>query len=211
MDCGVINKDQLPLEFHCLENPPERLFYEGSLEILKKPRLAIVGARKIVPWVEQWMEQELFPILKDLDVAIVSGGARGVDQRAHFLALRAGLPTIAILPSGLKNKYPTSIQQMESYREKVLFLSEYEDHEAMKKHYFYSRNRLIAASSNILFVVQAAEKSGSMITARLALEMGRSIATIPANPMEVQFSGNLQLLFEGAIMIRGKKDLESLL
>ena len=190
---------------HCL-----RLFTERQIEELDGLPISIVGARHIKPWVKEWMENELIPCFRKYPLAVISGGARGVDQWAHWLALRSQRNTVLVLPSGLNCKYPSSLQSFQDQKN-VFFISEYEADQPMRKHHFYRRNQLIALWSPVLLVVQAREKSGSMITARYAIEEGRRVVTIPANPLDTDFTGNNRLLHEGATIVRHRQDLEDII
>lgn len=194
-----------PKAFHTLTDPPQQFFYSGPPSWLEVPMLAIVGARDALPWVQTWLEQELLPVLQKQPVCIVSGGARGIDQWAHILASRAGLPTIAVLPSGIRHLYPKNLNRLSG---KIAFLSEYEPEQAMRKFHFYKRNRLIPVMATGLLVVQAQVKSGTMMTAQMAIDQGCPVATLPASPYMENFSGNLKLIMEGAQMVRGQGDLQ---
>lgn len=199
-----------PELLHRISKPPEKLYFHGDLNHLKWPLLAIIGARDIKPWVLQWMENEVAPVLKKLKLGVVSGGARGVDQKAHQICIRCGHPTIVSIPSGLDRVYPPNIKHWKQ-NPNVSFLSEYKGDEEMRKHHFYHRNRIIVGMSPMTLVIQAREKSGSMMSARLAMDMGREVATLPGSPADMAFSGNNQLLYDGATMIRNRHDLESIL
>ena len=200
-----------PKAFDSIVEPIDSFYFEGSLDLLKHNYISVVGARKVLPWVEQWLEYELMPSLGQYNIGVVSGGAIGVDQVSHICALRADVPTLAVLPSGLNQKYPSRISQVLGGSDKVAYMSEYSPDEKMRKHHFYKRNRLIAALSPVTLVIQAAEKSGTMITAQYALQQGKTIATLPSHPMDQLCAGNLKLLYEGALMIRNQKDLEALI
>lgn len=193
-----------------LQDPPQSFFYEGDPELLNFNYISVVGARNIHQWVLEWMEHELFPTLRVLNLGIISGGARGVDQKAHWLALRAGVPTLVVLPSGLKTKYPDTIEKL-TPKNQVGYISEYSPEERMQKHFFFKRNRLIAGLSEKSLIVQASQRSGTMITANFAMEVGSLVMTIPANPMDSMMTGNNQLLFDGATMIRDRFDLTQVL
>ncbi len=201
---------EFPLPFKALAKPPGSIYLQGDRNVLGHPMIAVVGARDVKPWVLEWIENELGPALKSTNVGIVSGGARGVDQACHRLAIRNNLPTLVVLPSGLARIYPQNIQSW-SQRQKVLFLTEYENLQAMRKHHFYLRNRLIVALSPLTLVIQAKEKSGTMISAAFAMEQGKTVASLPGVPSDPSFGGNNQLLYDGAAMIRDRKDLEVLI
>ncbi len=172
--------------------------------------ISVVGSRNLSYGLKQWMEHEILPTLKFLKIGVISGGARGVDQWAHFLALRAGQPTLVVLPSGLKNKYPQSIERLVK-NPLVVFLSEYKADLEMKKYHFYDRNCLIAALSEQTLIVQAGEKSGTMMTAQAAVELGNNLLVVPGSPVDSGMAGNNQLLFDGAQMIRNRRDLIAVL
>ena len=193
-----------------LKNSPQSIYLEGTPQILSGNYISIVGSRNLSYGLKQWMEHEILPTLQLLNIGVISGGARGVDQWAHFLALRAGQPTLVVLPSGLKKKYPQSIERL-TQNPLVVFLSEYEADLEMKKYYFYDRNRLIAALSEQTLIIQASEKSGTMITAQAAIELGNNLLVLPGNPGDSTMAGNNQLLFDGAQMIRNRRDLIAIL
>ncbi len=201
---------QFPEKLKRIQNPPKQLFYQGPLESFNREYLAVVGAREALPWALEWMEHELTPVLKSLNIGVISGGARGVDQKAHWLAVRAQRPTLVVLPSGLAHKYPRDIKVFEN-NENVGFLSEYHDDEEMKKYYFYDRNRIIAALCRWILIIQADRKSGTMITAQYAIDYGVPLMALPGHPLDLSMSGNNQLLFDGAQMIRNQEDLLNIL
>ena len=200
-----------PFEFTKMENPPIFLNYFGDIELLKKKSLSIVGSRSPLPWVERWIEQQLAVFLAENNIQIASGGAYGIDQLVHRLAIRCGGTSIAILPSGIQQIYPKNLSQFEPFMSRGQWglLSEYFPAAPMRKHFFYHRNRLISGISPSLFVVQAHNKSGTMMTAKYAIDQGKEVYVLAAGAGEPSMSGNLQLLFDGAHMVRNAKDLNS--
>lgn len=174
------------------------------------PIVAIVGAREVKHWILQWMENELLPIFEKSHWTVLSGGARGVDQKAHGLALRAQQKTVIVLPSSIQNIYPKSLKAYVNHPG-AYCITEYPEDKEFHKYHFHQRNAWIVGLSQALFVVQAAEKSGSMITARIALDAGVPVATLPASPMERSFHGNNQLIYEGASVIRNGMDFMAFL
>jgi DNA processing protein len=197
-----------PKSFVNLKDTPDQVFLSKDWDF-SRPSIAVVGARNMKPWVPQWLDQEFLPFIKKYDLAVISGGARGVDQAAHAVALRAGCPTLAFLPSGLSCVYPRTLTRFHQHPQFVM-ATEYLQETEMRKHHFYHRNRLIASLCSLIFVIQAEKKSGSMITARLAIENGATVLTLPGHVLEPEFSGNNQLLYDGALMIRNFADLETL-
>jgi DNA processing protein len=199
-----------PVQLLKLLDPPDKIYFEGDLSLFEKKYISVVGAREIQPWVKDWMENELYNFLLNNNIGIISGGARGVDQWAHWLCIRTGRPTIVVLPSAVDQKYPQSIEKFTNYKS-VGFLSEYDPGECMRKHFFYKRNRLIAALTSLTLVVQASEKSGTIITAKYSLELGNVLAAIPGSPTDQNMGGNNQILFDGGQIIRDRFDLQSLI
>lgn len=196
-----------------LDTPPLLLTYMGTPNWSATPNLSVVGSRKISQYTKEWINSELFSFLEKSNVTVVSGGARGVDQAAHLCALRAGRPTFVFLPSGLDRLYPRDLSE---WKKDIInsggaFVSEYWPDEDIKKHYFIERNRLIAALANSVLIAQGERRSGTMLTAKWALDLGRDLFTIPGHPMDPSFSGNLDLIRTGIQPIIDRKDLEAAL
>lgn len=198
---------QYPEPLRRLHSPPLCLYTLGDRSILHQKLLAVIGSRQPSPLFLNWMNHELGVFLTQNQVAIVSGGAFGVDQRATQVALRHGKSSVVVLPSGLENFYP---KEIEFWRKdpNILFLSEYMPRQEMRRHHFVKRNRLIAGLTDHLFVVQCAIKSGSMITVKYAIDLNISVGTVPDFPNHYESSGNLSLLQEGAILIKNALDLK---
>ena len=131
-------------------------------------------------------------------------------QKVHSVSLQVGRPTISILPSGLGRCYP---QKMKNWIPHILaaggaIMSSFAPQYPVYKSSFYKRNLLIAGISEATFIVEARRKSGSLLTAQHALRLGKSIASLPASPLDIKALGGLDLLYDGAIMVRDEKDLE---
>lgn len=202
-------KSDYPSKFLKMKEPP--LFFEYIGEPLWEQIdfLSVVGSREIHSSTEMWMKHNLAAFVNKLKVGIVSGGANGVDQLAHLIAIKNQAPTIFVLPSGLLNLYPKSLEEIREHcmSQGVCFVSEFELHQRIHKSHFYFRNRLIAAFGQLTLVTQASLKSGSLLTVHHCLEMGRPVLTVPAHPEMIGFDGNLKLMFDGAYSIRNFKDL----
>jgi len=158
------------------------------------------------------MQRELAPFLRECGVQVVSGGARGVDQWAHRLAIDSRQSTVCILPSGLLNAYPPAAEPLWA---RILesggcLMSTCALNEPMRKHFFHVRNRWIAGLSDLCLVVEANRRSGSLLTAKLANDESREVCTLPVSPMSSQGLGNLDLLMSGATMVRDRHDLRTL-
>ena len=181
--------------------PPEELFIQGKetslslLDTLPDRGLAVVGTRN-----PQYRSTTLTKkILQDLSASkliIISGLARGIDTTAHWAAMEAGLPTIAVLGSGLDLNYPAENQLL---REKILqsgglVVSEFPLGTPALPHHFLRRNRLIAGWSLATWVVEASARSGALNTARWAREMNRTCFAVPCFPNDPSLEGNQMLL-----------------
>lgn len=158
------------------------LFYCGVLASLNQPSIAIVGARKATR-VGRQRAEEIARELTSLGLVIVSGLAYGIDRAAHVGALEAGGTTVAVLGSGLNRIYPSSHQRLaqQLIEENGLMLSEYPSDWPPRRYQFPERNRLISGLTNAVVVVEAGLRSGSLITARLALEQGREVFAVPGS------------------------------
>ncbi len=201
-----------PAEFMNLDRPPKFLSFFGLPVWRARLALAVVGSREPHARTLEWLDTHLAKVIRKRKLLIVSGAARGVDQRAHLLSLRCGEPTLAFLPSGLANPYPAQFEEMiRSILESGgAVMSEYMPDQPMRKHHFLQRNRLIASIARVVFVAEASRRSGSMMTARLA-QAGRSrLCVLPSFPGDGAGSGTLELLVEGATPLRDDDDLLSI-
>ncbi len=200
-----------PKEFYPLNDPPLFWTYQGH-PVWDGPRkcLAVVGSRRPSQGSLEWLDLHLSTFCREQKWTILSGGARGIDQRAHLIALRSGCPTIATLPSGLQVPYP---KELLSWRKTIIdhggcFVSQFPPHESIRKFHFILRNRLIVALATGVFVVEANRKSGSRMTAQFASEQGKDLATLAVSPMSFQGLGSLDLIHDGAQMLRDYQDLK---
>ena len=169
----------------------------GRLELLTRgPRLAIVGSRTPSAY---GLEQagRFASALARAGIVVVSGMARGVDQSAHEGALAEGGATIAVLGSGVDRPWPDGRLARRLLRE-ALLLSEFEPGSGPRKHHFPLRNRLISGLSLGVLVVEAAQRSGSLITARWALDQGKEVWALPGRVDQPMARGTHALMREGA-------------
>ncbi len=200
-----------PFEFTQLQDPPLVISVRGA-PIWNVQKLAIVGSRRPSQKSLWWLSMELKSILSKNEVVSVSGGAIGVDQLIHRASIELKRPTIAILPSGLSDIYPKSFQAASEDVVKFggCLISEFADLQSVRTYHFSHRNRLIAALGKVSIIVEAREKSGSLITAHRALELGKDVLVVPGHPLDDSFRGSLQLLKMGAHIISHADDLEYL-
>ncbi|HHS8881728.1 TPA: DNA-processing protein DprA [Streptococcus agalactiae] len=197
-----------PLELKEIYNPPVLLFYQGNIELLSKPKLAVVGARQA----SQIGCQSVKKIIKETNnqFVIVSGLARGIDTAAHVSALKNGGSSIAVIGSGLDVYYPTENKKLQEYMSyNHLVLSEYFTGEQPLKFHFSERNRIIAGLCQGIVVAEAKMRSGSLITCERALEEGREVFAIPGNIIDGKSDGCHHLIQEGAKCIISGKDILS--
>ncbi|MFN3455593.1 MAG: DNA-processing protein DprA, partial [Pseudobdellovibrio sp.] len=184
--------------------------YQGDPVWLRYETLSVVGARNMHPLTQEWLFSDMHDFLKmKPSVALISGGAVGVDQASHLVCMRIGRPTVVVLPCGLNRLYPNNLTQLKDYILQAggCLLSEFENEHSVRKSYFYHRNRLISAFSQITLVAQAERKSGTFLTVHHALQNGKTIITLPAHPRAAEFSGNKFLMREGAFFIHDSNDL----
>ena len=200
-----------PLLKHYLDSPVI-ISYKGSPTWMNHFPISVVGSRKIQPTTSQWMDYHLNSFLKKHRVCVLSGGALGVDQKAHSLALRTQNPTMCFLPCGLFHIYPSNLKEWVQpiLKNKGALISAFPPYYTIKKHLFYYRNSVITRMSKIVLVLQAEERSGSMLTANLASSLGVTLATLPGAVMNKFFKGNVKLISKGVLMVQDELDLEVL-
>jgi DNA processing protein len=190
-----------------LTDPPPLLYVQGRRDLLSRPALAIVGSRSATRQGEA--NAEAFAAhLAGCGLTIVSGLARGIDSAAHRGALGAEASTIAVLGTGADIVYPTSNRPLAArIARQGLLVSEYPLGTPGLAHNFPRRNRLIAAAARGVLVVEAALHSGSLITARVAAELGRDVMAIPGSIHSPVTHGCHQLLREGARLVESAQDV----
>ncbi len=168
--------------------------------------VTIVGARRASAYGLRTAERLAFD-LTTAGMTVVSGMALGIDAAAHRGALRAGGPTIAVLANGPEIAYPSTHRHLHAeICEAGSVISEYPPGTPARKHQFRERNRLMAALGSLVVIVEAALPSGSLITAREALDIGRSVGAVPGRVDARIAEGSNQLLRDGAAVIRDARD-----
>jgi DNA processing protein len=186
--------------------PPKGLYIKGRLEE-NLPKVAIVGTRRATSYGKE-IASKIAETLAAEGVIVVSGLAVGIDSSAHQGALSGPGITWAVLGSGLDNIWPSrNLSLANSIVQKGgALISEYPPETKGQYFTFPQRNRLIAGLSKLVIVIEAPEKSGALITARLALEAGREVAVVPADISRENFLGSNRLLREGAHPILSPED-----
>ena len=200
--------DIYPWDLSEIYNPPALLFYQGNIDLLELPKVAVVGSRDSSKLGNQCVQK----IIKELnnELIIVSGLARGIDTAAHMAALQNGGRTIAVIGTGLDVFYPKANKKLQSYIGKNhLVLSEYGPGEQPLKFHFPERNRIIAGLCRGVIVAEAKMRSGSLITCERAMEEGRDVFAIPGSILDGKSDGCHHLIQEGAKCIMSGSDVLS--
>ena len=198
---------EYPPSLAAIVDPPVVLWVSGCADVLRWPAVAIVGSRAGSPYALA-VAARLAADLAARGVVVVSGLARGVDSAAHRGAVGADGATIGVLGCGVDIVYPaehrTLVGQM---RRRGAVISELVPGTPPLSHFFPLRNRIISGLSRAVVVIEAGEKSGSLITARLALEQGRDVLAVPGNVLNGRNRGGHALLRDGAKVVETADDI----
>lgn len=209
MSCVTWQEDGYPSLLLETANPPAVLFYQGILPVSDR-LISMVGSRKPTAYGIQTAER-LAEDLSSAGVIIVSGGARGIDSAAHRGCLRGKSPTVAVAACGLDRIYPPENRNLFHQIQETggCMLSEYPPGTPPLGRQFPARNRIIAGLSRGVLVVEAARRSGSLITSDFALEEGRDVFSVPGNIWLAQSKGTNQLIRNGAVCVTEAADILS--
>jgi DNA processing protein len=192
------------------EGAPPILTLRGDGAILAKPAVAIVGARNASAAAVK-LARDFAAALAEAGLSVVSGLARGIDGAAHRGALSAGA-TVGVIASGIDVTYPPEHADLQNeVAAKGLLIAEQPPGTEPLARHFPSRNRIIAGLAAGTLVVEAAPKSGSLITARLAGEYGREVMAVPGSPLDARSHGCNQLIRDGAVLVQTPEDVIELL
>ena len=196
-----------PVALTTIADPPPVLWTRGCAAALAAPAVAIVGSRAASPYALSVAEQ-LAGDLAACGLVIVSGLARGVDSAAHRGALAAGGTTVAVLGSGVDVVYPPEHGQLAKEIDlHGAVISELVPGTEPQPRFFPRRNRIISGLSRAVVVIEAGEKSGSLITARCALDQGRDVLAVPGNVLSGRNRGAHALLRDGAKIVESADDI----
>ena len=199
-----------PLLAH-MEAPPPLLAVRGEAALAEEPPVAIVGARRASAN-GRAIARTIAEKLARRGYVVVSGLALGIDAAAHEGALAQRGRTIAVMACGIDVAYPPgNAKLMEAIAERGLLVSEMPPGTAVRPELFPRRNRLVAGMSLGVVVVEAARRSGSLITARLAAEAGRHVMAVPGSPLDARAAGCNHLIREGATLVRHADDVDEML
>jgi DNA processing protein len=190
-----------------LHDPPARLYLRGSVPLLSQPAVAVVGARSCSSYGAQ-VSRTLGRELGAAGVVVVSGLARGVDAEAHRGALEAGGQTVAVLGCGIDRDYPRRHSELASrIAAEGAIVSEYPPGTEPAPWRFPARNRIVAGLCLATVVVEARSRSGALITADFALELGREVFAVPGEITAGLSAGTNELLRQGAAPLLATADV----
>lgn len=193
--------DEYPKLLKEIYEAPPLLFCKGDVELFHRQAVAVVGTRKM----SDYGRKACMSIAKQLarqNITVVSGLANGIDTEAHLAACITNGNTIAVLGSGVENIYPKkNIQLANEISQKGLILSEYLPTEEARRWYFPERNRIISGLALGTVIIEAAERSGSLITADFALEQNRQVFAVPGSIFSDTCKGTNNLIQEGAKLV----------
>lgn len=209
----TVGEPTYPKSLAAIDDAPPVLAVRGDVSLLREPGVAIVGARNASTNgrnLAQRLAADLCDGSEDKRYVIVSGLARGIDGAAHRGALEAGGSTIAVMAGGVDVIYPPEHEDL--YGEILAtgaIVSELPPGRRPQAAHFPRRNRIISGLSLGVVVVEAATRSGSLITARMALEQGREVFAVPGSPLDPRSRGANRLIRDGAILTESVADIRS--
>ena len=196
----TILSEDYPPSLRVLKDPPFVLFYYGDLSLTNLASISMVGMREPDDYGKK-MAETITKAIRD-DFVIVSGMAKGIDGICHQNARK----TIAVLGCGIDFCYPACHHELyEVIKKDGLVLSEYPEKTKPERSYFPFRNRLVAGLGQAIIVIQAKQKSGTMITVTHALEQGKPVFAVPCRIGD--YDGTLALLKDGAILLENVEDI----
>lgn len=197
-----------PASLAAIDSAPPVLTVRGNAALAARPCVAVVGARNASAAAMK-LAREFAAALIEAGFVVVSGLARGIDGAAHEGAMPA---TIGVIASGIDIAYPPQHAELqERIASECLLVAEQPPGTEPRGSHFPSRNRIIAGLAAGTLVVEAAPKSGSLITARLAAEAGREVMAIPGSPLDARATGCNQLIRDGAVLVQTPDDIIELM
>jgi len=197
----LLEGSALPLALKNVPCPPPALFAWGETDCLAKPMVGIVGTRSASLYGKA-AAAKFAEAFAASGVVVVSGGAAGIDAAAHGGALECGGSTVAVLGTGVDRVFPAMNRELfERIRSNGCLLSQFAVGSGALRYHFPARNSLIAMLSDALLVVEAPAKSGALITASAACELGKQVFVVPANITNTGFQGSHALIRDGATLV----------
>ncbi len=203
----IIDDPAYPSRLKEIYDPPPVLFVRGSLDKIEACPLAVVGSRRASHYGREVTEQLVSDLVRN-NMVIISGLARGIDTVAHRIALNNGGQTFAVMACGLDIVYPPENRRMaQEITENGALLSEYPLGIKPRADNFPRRNRIMSGLSLGTLVIEAAERSGALITARMALEQDREVFAVPGSILTPSGKGSNYLLRDGAKLVLEVEDI----
>lgn len=206
----MLKSTAFPETLKQMAKPPKQLYVAGTPleELLKLPRVAIVGSRDVTPYGKQ-VTLQLAGQLAEQGVVIISGLALGVDCLAHRAALDASGLAIGVLPCPIEKIVPVTNRRLgqEIVDNGGTLVSEYDAGTPPQKQYFIARNRLMSGLADVLLITEAAEKSGSLHTANFALQQGKDVLAVPGGIYSSGSVGTNNLIKSGAVPVTSYLDV----
>lgn len=203
-----IEDKKYPAKLRNIKNPPKQLYIQGNYDLLENTSVAIVGSRECT----SYGFKEAYEFAKELSkkgICIISGLAEGIDTASHLGGMHQIGRTVAVLGTGLNKIFPAEneILAKSIIKNDGLIITEYEENKERKPENFPKRNRIMSGISDGVLVIEARNKSGSTITARLAKEQNKKVFCLPSNIDSKNGSGTNELIKEGAILVTEPEDI----
>lgn len=197
-----------PERLRYIENPPSRLYAKGNIDILNEIGIAVIGSRTNTQYGEK-MCKTFVKQLVEYDINIISGLALGIDGIAHKTCVKNSGKTIAVLPSGLKNIYPSKHRELAKtiVDNGGVIISEYEDNVKADYKKYLERNRIVAGLGIGTLVVEGGARSGTSVTAKFTQENGNPVFCVPSSLENIKGKGTNQLIQNGAILVTSAEDI----
>lgn len=209
IDIITINDETYPKCLKCIYDSPICIYYKGNIgAISNHKKIAIIGCREYTGYGREVSKKFAYELSKK-GIIIISGCARGIDSFAHQGCLCANKQTIAVLGNGLDYIYPPENKELEEQilEKNGLVITEYIVGTKPSKYTFPARNRIISALSDGILVVEAKEKSGTLITVDFGLEQGKNIYVIPGDITRINSKGTNELIKQGAKLVTNVEDI----
>lgn len=203
----TLQDERYPALLKTIHDPPPELYVRGDIAVLQRPQIAIVGSRKASPAALR-LAQILAGQLTSAGLCVCSGLALGIDGAAHRGAIAANGQSVAVMATGIDRLYPSRHRALAVELEQSgCLITEFPPGTPPRRNNFPQRNRLISGLSLGVVVVEAALRSGSLITARTGMEQGREVFALPWSMLHEGGAGCLQLLRDGAKMVQSVEDI----
>lgn len=208
-----LSDSEYPDSLKHLKSPPLVLSCRGRLAALRNQGLGVVGSRNPTELTVSWLQTELGKVLLDESTkkswSLISGGAHGVDLCSHLVALNFGIPSVVVLPSGIRNISPQRCRELSSViaeRGGVL-VSCFAPNQRPGGYLYHMRNEVLVALSSAVVIAQAGHRSGTMVSAKFASDLGKPLFVLPGHALDPGYQGSLELIRDGANMLIKADDL----